>query len=139
MERGWLWRLGMLALAAVALYGLLTVVNAGAFLVGIGPERVVHVERIRIDAASTTDAEGSPTIIDVRVGVGFYVDDDGRRHATELVGFAGRPGDVVHTRQPLLPDWLAFPSHRPAQAVGALLLGMSGIVPAAVMYHFRDD
>jgi tetrahydromethanopterin S-methyltransferase subunit H len=27
---------------------------------------VVHLERIRIDAASTTDAEGPPTIIDVR-------------------------------------------------------------------------
>ena len=37
------------------------------------------------------------------------------------------------------PDWLAFPSHRPGQAVVAILLGLFGVVPVAVMYYIRDD
>jgi hypothetical protein len=133
-----MWRLGMLALAAAALYGLLTAVNSAAFLAGIGSERVVHIERIRIDAASSTDAEGAPTIVNVRVGVGYYVQDE-RRHTMELVGFAGQPGDIVHTRQPLLPGWLAFQSHRDAQAVVTLLLGLCGIAPAMLMFRLLDD
>ncbi|WP_327003418.1 hypothetical protein OHA72_51500 [Dactylosporangium sp. NBC_01737] len=114
----------LLFLAALGVFGLLTACNAGAFLAGFGPQRTVYVDSVRTDEIPTTDGSGMPIVTTVRVGEGYYLDGGGRRHAVELTGFAGEPGDVVRTRGPLLPGWLALAPHRTGQAVGMLLLGL---------------
>jgi hypothetical protein len=130
-----------LILAGLAVFGLLLVCNAGAFLAGIGPERTVYVESVRIEQIPTTDPSGMPTVIDARIGVGYYLDGGGRRHPVELLGFAGEPGDVVRTRRPLLPDWLAPSAHRTWQAVGLLTLGLMAVAAGggAAAYIIAED
>ncbi len=123
MDNGRSWGMGLIV-AAVAVFGLLTACNAGAFLAGFGAQRAVHVERVRVDEIPTTDGSGMPVVMTARVGEGYYLDGDGRRHAVELTGFTGEPGDVVRTRQPLLPGWLALAPHRTGQAVLLLVLGL---------------
>ena len=126
-------------LVGLALYGVLTIVNAVAFLSGVGPERTVHVERVRVDEMATTESGGMPVYYTVRVGEGSYVDDDGRRRSVELVGYAGRAGEDVRTRLPLLPTWLVIIApHRTGQAVVVVFLGLLAILPAGLWLAFRD-
>jgi len=139
MDRDWSFGLMMLLLTVVGVVSLLTVVNAGAYLLGAGETVEVHVERIRTEPMPAGDADGRPAVVDARIGVGWYVDDEGRRHDIELTGFAGEPGDVVETRLPLLPEWLAFPVHRTSQAILALLLGLIGLGLPIVVYLVADS
>lgn len=140
MGNGRSWTL-VLILTVLAVFGLLTACNAGAFLAGFGPQRTVYVEHVRTDEIPTTDGSGMPVVMTARIGEGYYLDGDGRRHAVELTGFAGEPGDVVHTRGPLLPDWLTIAPHRTGQAVLLLLLGLVVLVAGAGFggYLFLED
>lgn len=104
----------LLFLAALGVFGLLTACNAGAFLAGFGPQRTVYVDSVRTDEIPTTDGSGMPIVTTVRVGEGYYLDGGGRRHAVELTGFAGEPGDVVRTRGPCCRA--GSPWHRTAPA-----------------------
>lgn len=138
VERRPSWWLALILVAFGAVYGLGSAVNGTAFLLHIGEERDVHIERIKIEYVSMTDPDGNPTIVDARVGVGWY-EDDGRRHTTELTGFGGEVGDVVHTRAPLLPEWLGFQSHRIFQAVLSLFLAFLGLAASIVFFIYLDQ
>jgi hypothetical protein len=121
--------LWVIALAALALYGLVTTVNAVAFLVGVGPESTVHIETVRIEQVTRTDSQGHSTQVDTKIGVGYYT-ENGQRHPVEIDGFRGQPGDVVLLRRPLLAEGLVLTPYRWDQAVSMLLAGLLGLAPA---------
>lgn len=120
-------------LAIFALWGVLNIVNGVAYVSGIGPQTTVYIERSRVDEIPS-GTEGD--VIRVRVHEGYYLDDAGQRHPTEVTGGDFEPGDVVHTRRPILPKDLAFTLHGNGQAIGIIALGLVALGLSAVLIYF---
>lgn len=66
-DLAWLW---FVPAAFIALYSFGTFLNGSAFLLHIGTEREVHIERVENTETIISDGQGGATDANIRTGIG---------------------------------------------------------------------
>jgi len=106
-----------LVFVAAVLFGGVLVVDAFAFLAGLGTEVTVHV-----DGTSTGYYVQDPVVYPLVTHTGTYLDAAGAPHTVDVWG--ADLGDVVATRLPVIAPSLMPTPATAGTAVGDLLFGL---------------